>query len=267
MELIWSLPDASDNPWNLSGISRRRRIVEMELKTAISRETSLLITWCVYRNDLTSNDMRTDAQVEREDGNVYLHGPTSAFRHLGKHPRDHSHGLNIYPSPSSRGPLQSGHSRYLPADISLSQPDHDQCLDRFFGYYACWGTSTTRHLLNTGMRSNPLLFKHDMALALTYPYPRTPHYSPMLHNAILAIALGLSDDPYLRLSSTRAIFSTQAKSFIEEEGMTPSVATVQAFAHIASYHSLGAEHNLGWLYIGMALRCGIARECFMCDTC
>jgi hypothetical protein len=122
-------------------------------------------------------------------------------------------------------------------------------------------------LLISGMRSNLLLFKHDMALALAYPYPRTPHYSPMLHNAILAIALGLSDDPYLRLPSTRAIFGTQAKSFIEEEGMTPSVATVQAFAHIASYHSLGAEHNLGWLYIGMALRCGIARECLMCDTC
>ena len=112
-----------------------------------------------------------------------------------------------------------------------------------------------------------MLFKHDMALALAYPYPRTPHYSPMLHNAILAIALGLSDDPYLRLPSTRAIFGTQAKSFIEEEGMTPSVATVQAFAHIASYHSLGAEHNLGWLYIGMALRCGIAREFFKCDNC
>jgi hypothetical protein len=112
----------------------------------------------------------------------------------------------------------------------------------------------------TGMRSNALLFKHDMALALSHPYPRTPHYSPMLHNAILAIALGFSDDSYLRQSSTRAIFGMQAKSFIDEEGMTPSVATVQAFAHIASYHSLNAEHNLGWLYIGMAMRCAIARE-------
>ena len=87
----------------------------------------------------------------------------------------------------------------------------------------------------------------------------------MLHNAILAIALGFSDDPYLRQSSTRAVFGMQAKSFIDEEGMTPSVATVQAFAHIASYHSLGAEHNLGWLYIGMASRCAIARECFRYD--
>jgi hypothetical protein len=205
--------------------------------------------------------MHSERQVEREDGNVYLHGPTSAFRHLGKHNRDPFSGLNIYPPPTSRGSLQVGHSRYLPSTVQLSSAEHDQCLDRFFGYYACWGESTIHILsLTTGMRSNPILFKHDMALALSYPYPKTPHYSPMLHNAILAIALGFSDDPQLRRSSTRALFGTQAKSFIDEEGMTPSVATVQAFAHLASYHSLGAEHNLGWLYIGMALRCGIARE-------
>lgn len=114
--------------------------------------------------------------------------------------------------------------------------------------------------LTPGMRSNVVLFQKDMVLALSYPFPRTPHYSPMLHNAILAIALGFSEDAYLRRSSTRTIFAAQAKSFIDEEGMTPSVATVQAFAHIASYHSLGAEHNLGWLYIGMALRCAIARK-------
>lgn len=99
-----------------------------------------------------------------------------------------------------------------------------------------------------------------MSVALSPPYPRTPHYSPLLHNAILAIGLGFSDDPLLRHSSTRKIFCDHAKSFIDEEGMTPSVATVQALAHIASYHSLCAEHNLGWLYIGMASRCAVARE-------
>lgn len=104
-------------------------------KTAIHREISRLITWYVYSSGTT------DLQVERADGNVYLHGPTSAFRHLGKHPRDHSNGLNIYPTPVSRDPLQNGHSRYLPAEIQLSQAEHDQCLDRFFGYYACWGKS------------------------------------------------------------------------------------------------------------------------------
>ena len=111
-----------------------------------------------------------------------------------------------------------------------------------------------------GLRSNVLLFRHDMMVALKHPFPRTPHYSPLLHNAILAIALGFSDDPDLRHPSTRAIFSRRAKSFIDEEGMSPTVATVQALAHIASYHSLGAEHNVGWLYIGMAFRCAVACE-------
>lgn len=79
---------------------------------------------------------------------------------------------------------------------------------------------------------------------------------------MLAISLGFSNEPRLRRPDTRKIFADRAKSFIDDEGMTPSVATVQALAHLASYHSLAAEHNLGWLYIGMALRCAVARESF-----
>jgi hypothetical protein len=50
------------------------------------------------------------------------------------------------------------------------------------------------------------------------------------------------------------------------EGMNPSVATVQALAHLASHHNLMAEHNLGWLQIGMAVRCGLTRECTLSST-
>jgi hypothetical protein len=89
---------------------------------------------------------------------------------------------------------------------------------------------------------------------------KTPHYSPMLHNAILSIALCYADEPHLQTSAVRTIFVKEAKTHLEHEGMNPTVATVQGLAHIASYHSLAAEHNLGWLYIGMALRCAMARE-------
>jgi hypothetical protein len=82
----------------------------------------------------------------------------------------------------------------------------------------------------------------------------------MLHNAILAIALCYSDTPYLQLSETRRVFAAEAKKYIEQEGTSPTVATVQGLAHLASYHSTAAEHNLGWLYIGMALRCALACE-------
>ena len=96
---------------------------------------------CSYSNNLPWRDEPSNIEVEREDGNVYLHGPTSAFRHLGKHPRGQASGLNIYPVPVSRGPPQFGHSRFLPSVVQLSKAEHDQCLDRFFGYYACWGES------------------------------------------------------------------------------------------------------------------------------
>jgi hypothetical protein len=100
-----------------------------------------------------------------------------------------------------------------------------------------------------------------MATALNSDTPvKTSHYSPMLHNAILSIGLCYCDEPQLRTPAFRKVFVTEAKKHVEVEGKNPTVATVQALAHLASGHSVDAEHNLGWLYIGMALRCALARE-------
>nr|XP_019045924.1 hypothetical protein I302_06315 [Kwoniella bestiolae CBS 10118]OCF24854.1 hypothetical protein I302_06315 [Kwoniella bestiolae CBS 10118] len=162
-------------------------------------------------------------------------------------------------SPESPDPLPTGYTRYLPSDVYLTEEQHDQAVDRFFRFYGCWG-----------QRTNPILFRQDLLTALYVDshvqHVKTPHYSPMLHNAILAIGLGMSDDPYLRASETRKSFAKKAKDYIDYEGMNPTVATVQAFAHLASYHSLAAEHNLGWLYIGQALRTGVALGLNMDDT-
>ncbi|WVR06186.1 hypothetical protein IAU60_003216 [Kwoniella sp. DSM 27419] len=194
------------------------------------------------------SDLREWSQehlVEAETGDVQVHGPTSAFRHLGKYSHDRLEPNTVYNdmSPGSPDPLPVGFARYLPQNVYMTEQQHDQALDRFFRFYACW------------------VFRRDMATALHGDgQTKTTSYSPMLHNAILAIALGFSDEPYLRAPETRKLFATKAKDSIDQEGMKPSVATVQAFAHLASYHSLSGEHNLGWLYIGMALRCGVARE-------
>jgi hypothetical protein len=88
----------------------------------------------------------------------------------------------------------------------------------------------------------------------------------MLHNAILSIGLRFlshsSSHPNNDLSSLDSLrkFCDEAKKHMRTEGMNPSVATVQALAHLASHHNLMAEHNLGWLQIGMAVRCGLTRE-------
>jgi hypothetical protein len=86
----------------------------------------------------------------------------------------------------------------------------------------------------------------------------------MLHNAILSIGLRFSDDPQLRAIDTLKLFCDEAKKHMRKEGMNPSVATVQALAHLASHHNLMAEHNLGWLQIGMAVRCGLTSEFERC---
>ncbi|OCF30960.1 hypothetical protein I316_07366 [Kwoniella heveanensis BCC8398] len=208
-----------------------------------------------------SSDLREWSQdhlVEAETGDVQVHGPTSAFRHLGKysHERVDAFLAASEPSPGSPDDLPRGFARYLPTDVYLTKEQHDLALDRFFTYYACWG-----------QRSHPILFRRDMEIALSGDSSaKMTSYSPMLHNAIMAIALGMSDEYHLRDTDTRSKFAKKAKDFIDHEGMKPSVATVQAFAHLASYHSLAAEHNLGWLYIGMALRTGVALGLNMDDA-
>lgn len=176
-------------------------------------------------------------------GGYQVHGPTSAFRHLAKF-----HSDEPEPTPNDDGD-SLGFRRHLPAGIPISAHDHDLALKRFFRYYASWA-----------QRTHPLRFYEDMETALgpNPPTTRVNYYSPMLHLAILAIGLCFCDDPNLRSPAVRKIFAEEAKTHFDHECMSPTIATVQALAHLASYHSLAAEHNLGWIYIGSALRCAMS---------
>ncbi|KAG6804786.1 hypothetical protein H0H93_006769, partial [Arthromyces matolae] len=69
------------------------------------------------------------------------------------------------------------------------------------------------------LRIVPDLFLRDMHLHLSTPRsqspPKTAHYSPMIHNALLAVATAFSDDPRIRDLKARQTFATLAKSYIE----------------------------------------------------
>lgn len=80
------------------------------------------------------------SQVEREAGDLHLHGPTSAFRHLGRYPRERASALNIYPVSLPSPHLPVGYARYLPSTVSLSQYEHDHCIDLYFKFYSSWCT-------------------------------------------------------------------------------------------------------------------------------
>lgn len=82
------------------------------------------------------------------------------------------------------------------------------------------------------------------------PTPRTSHYSPMLHNAMLSLATAFSDDPAVLNIEFRRHFATKAKSYIDVDVLQPSVCTVSALGLMATFHSSRGEQSLGYLYAG-----------------
>ena len=72
----------------------------------------------------------------------------------------------------------------------------------------------------------------------------------MLHNALVALALGFADEPFNDFK-TRQIYANAAKSFIEDECRKPNLSVVQALSILASFHSSQGDQTLGYMYFGM----------------
>ncbi|KAJ7291319.1 hypothetical protein C8J57DRAFT_1491814 [Mycena rebaudengoi] len=108
------------------------------------------------------------------------------------------------------------------------------------------------------LRVIPSFFLRDMYRALSLPAshcpPKTPNYSPMLHNAIMAIAAVYSDDPHINDWTSREYFATEAKRCLESECQKPDIGLIHALGLLGTYHAdLGAS-ILGDLYFGMSAR-------------
>jgi hypothetical protein len=187
-----------------------------------------------------------------EDGEeIQFHAPTSAYAHTIVHQsNDLSRGdKKNDPSDSSLHDFR----RVIPASVPLSTAQHAIVLERFFTFFASWGLRAIRDL-----------FYRDMQRYVTAPagfkIPRTTHYSPLLHNEVLSIALTFADEEHLRVRSVRNIFASEAQKYLSAELERPTIATVHALALKSSYHSTNDEHTAGWTYMGMAERAAQSRE-------
>jgi hypothetical protein len=72
----------------------------------------------------------------------------------------------------------------------------------------------------------------------------------MLHNALVALALGFLNDRKLRDIKTRQYFAQKAKSFLEAACQKPNISVIQALSLLGSFHSSQGDQNLGYLYFG-----------------
>jgi hypothetical protein len=114
------------------------------------------------------------------------------------------------------------------------------------------------------MRVNEPCFLRDMYIALTRPASQTPpklrHYSPMLHNSILAVASAFADDPEVKAASSRQAFANMATRSLEAECERPTLSAVIALSILANYHSSRKSPTLGYMYFGTIAYCREARS-------
>ncbi len=93
---------------------------------------------------------------------------------------------------------------------------------------------------------NPSWFCRDFYTASSRPEAgvRLPHYSPMLHNAILAFALAYSQNETHQSLGFRKQFAEKAKVHLDNECQSPTLSTVQALAVLSCYHNGMAEQGM-----------------------
>lgn len=99
-----------------------------------------------------------------------------------------------------------------------------------------------------------------LTLPPTAPIPKSAHYSPMLHNAALALATNYSDDPVVHDVEFRRRFADRAKGYIERDCLTPSVCLVSALSLLSTFHSSRGEQSLGYLYAGQSYSLSSAKS-------
>ncbi|KAK0484826.1 fungal-specific transcription factor domain-containing protein, partial [Armillaria novae-zelandiae] len=196
--------------------------------------------------------------LKLEDRDLVMYGNVSPFR-FALVPAQHSSKFpEIMADPNARYVLwldgvSSSHvnlsfdwSRHLPVNLPLTRHEHDKIIDLLFSFFTSWC-----------LRVVPTLFLRDMYRAIASSGTvKTPHYSPMLHNALIALATAFSDDPHINSFKNREQYAIKAKSYLEYECEKPNICVVQALGLLGSFHATNGDQNLGYLYFGMSARVG-----------
>jgi hypothetical protein len=102
----------------------------------------------------------------------------------------------------------------------------------------------------------------DLAIATEAPDPKPQinHYSPLLHNVVVATALAFSEVSALRERSLRDKFITHGKLSLDSECQRPALSTVQGLALMSSYYSGMGDQTLGFMFFGPFARIILLRS-------
>ncbi|KAJ7130300.1 hypothetical protein C8R44DRAFT_775288 [Mycena epipterygia] len=192
-------------------------------------------------------------------GGLLLHGITAPLRFGSKPANEVSRITEVIENPNASYELlgdgadlfdyhlEIDWSRNLPPEVALDRKEHDKILDLSFKFFTPFS-----------LRIVPSLFLKDMHRALSVPRsrrpPRTPHYSAMLHNTLLAVSANFSDNSYIRDPKTRQYFINVALDCLQAECRKPDLSLIHALAFLGTYYADIGDRILGDLFFGMSSR-------------
>ncbi|KAL1407380.1 hypothetical protein Q8F55_006802 [Vanrija albida] len=198
---------------------------------------------------------RDRLKIDEETGELADFGPFSVVKPV----TDSSTGAQSSPSEHGVSTTGGGHDRpalltpRYPSLPTLGTPElddwtHEEVLRLFFNYYnaQCYWV-------------NERGFRRDMLASPTAEGTiirprRTPYYSPMLHNILLAMGVGfLNVDKKVR-EQLAVAFGARAKALLEEETESAMLSTVSGVLLLATYHASLSRHSLGFIYTGVGMR-------------
>ncbi|WOO84843.1 Nitrogen assimilation transcription factor nit-4 [Vanrija pseudolonga] len=197
---------------------------------------------------------RDRLKIDEETGELHDFGPFSVVKAVTD-----SSATQSSPSDQGVSTTGTGHERVAllvpryPNLPTLGTPElddwtHEEVLRLFFNYYnaQCYWVN------ERGFRRD-LLASPTVEGTIIRPR-RTPYYSPMLHNILLAMGVGfLNVDKKVREQLALA-FGARAKALLEEETEQAMLSTVSGVLLLATFHASLSRHSLGFIYTGVGMR-------------
>jgi hypothetical protein len=135
-----------------------------------------------------------------------------------------------YTSPPGHPDTEASWKRYLPP-IEISEAMHQAAVDHFAAYYASWCCVVNMPLFLADLAAMPPLGPEPALQGLH----NTPHYSPLLHNAIFYTGTYLLKEHYPDvMASLDKVFWSHLSGYATLECDHPSLATLRGLTVLAS---------------------------------
>ena len=83
---------------------------------------------------------------------------------------------------------------------------------------------------------------------------RTAHWSPFLQNAIMTLAIPISENDAVRCQENRNKFADRARELMDGEFEDPSISALLGFSTLACYYSGMGEHTTAYTFFGKSIR-------------